>query len=511
MGDQPRNGTFGFGPYRLNPTARILFRGDDVLAVGSRAFDILVALVQNHGQVVSQRELMAFAWPGLHVEESNVRVQMTHLRREIRCGENGNRYIASIAGRGYSFVAPVEWQDAPEAHEALHALWGDDKAPRMASSSTAAYSLSPHANPPIGREENISELAHMIGERRFVTIVGAGGVGKTTLATFVARELSMFQRMYFVDLSTIDDEAAVLQTVAAVLETNGSISDIVGQLSAKRALVILDNCEHLIDAVAGIVGPLLGQTEDTHILATSRESFRSPGEAVYLLRPLGVPPNTGRLTAAQVLPWPAIRLFVERAVDGGYLGPIGDEQAVMIATICRRLDGNPLAIELVASRVGAYGLERVAELLDNQLALRWRGNRHATPRHQTAEAMMDWSYALLSETDQQLFRRLSVFSGEFSLDAAIEIAEDGDLGRAEIVESIGNLIDKSLLTINTGAGPAQLKLSGIARTYAAFKLLASGEHPLIDQRQSLRHAQPLQRRRAIFSTDSAQAVQIQAS
>ncbi|MBZ9653646.1 ATP-binding protein [Phyllobacterium lublinensis] len=508
-------GFFDFGPYRLNPAARVLLRGDELLSIGSRAFDMLVALVQNHGRVLSHAELMAFAWPGLNVEASNIRVQMTHLRREIGCGENGDRYIVSLAGRGYSFVAPVTWEEASQSIQAWPVPLSD-----VQSSCTGpciAKAFPPRLSHPIGRDENIEKLSQMVAERRFITIVGAGGVGKTTLAILVAHALRMFEDVRFVDLSTVDDEAAVLEAIASALDTPSSesdvIEDVIGRLSSRRALVILDNCEHVIDAAADVVVSLLGQTGRVHILATSREAFRLPGEAVFLLQPLGVPPHTGRLTAAQALLWPAIQLFVERAVDSGHLEPFVDEQAATIAAICRRLDGNPLAIELVASRMGPYGLDRVVEMLDNQLALRWKGSRYAAPRHQTAEAMMDWSYALLSDTDQRVFRGLSVFSGEFSLDSAIAMMEYDDLEHADIIESIGNLIDKSLLSIHPGEGPALLKLAGIARSYAAFKLLGSGEREPIEQRQLLHHAHPPQRcgTNTVFASEIKQAMQIQAS
>ncbi len=517
MGYHGSSGYFSFGPFRLNPTARVLLRGNDLLAIGSRAFDMLVALVRHQGQVLSHGELMAFAWPGLNVEASNIRVQMTHLRREIGCGENGNRYIVSVAGRGYSFVAPVTWEEASEPDPPCHAALSDDRTCFDGPYAATMVSFPPRLGRPIGRDENISKLSQMVAERRFMTIVGAGGIGKTTLAVLVARALPMFELAYFVDLGSVEDETAVLGAVASALKIPVSASDaigaIVGQLSPRRILVVLDNCEHVIDAVADIVSSLLRRTSNTHVLATSREALRMPGESVFLLRPLAVPPNTGRLTAAQALHWPAIQLFVERAVDSGYLEPLGDEEAARIAAICRRLDGNPLAIELVASRMGPYGLDRVAQLLDNQLALRWRGSRYANPRHQNAEAMMDWSYALLSAMDQRVFRQLSAFSGEFSLDAALTMMEDDGLGQADTVKSIGNLIDKSLLSVHPGTGPAHLKLSGIAKTYAAFKLRASGERMLTEHPQSLRHVQTSQQHDAsmIVSSNGGQAMQLQAS
>lgn len=517
MGSHGKNGYFGFGPYRLNPAARVLLRGDDLLAVGSRAFDILVALVQNHGQVLSHGEIMAFAWPGLNVEASNIRVQMTHLRREIGCGENGNRYIASVAGRGYSFVAPVIWEEASDPDQAWPANLSDDQSSDNGSYAATATSLPPCLSHPIGRDGSVSKLSQMVAKRRFVSIVGTGGVGKTTLAILVAHVLPVFEAAYFVDLGTIDDEKAVAGAVAAALGIPFSASDGIGhtisQLPPRRTLVILDNCEHVIDAVAHTVHSLLRRTANVHILTTSREAFRLPGEAIYLLRPLAVPPHTERLIAAQALLWPAIQLFVERAVDSGYLEPWGDEEATTIAAICRRLDGNPLAIELVASRMGYYGLDRIAELLDNQLALRWRGSRYANPRHQTAEAMMDWSYALLSDLDQQVFRRLSLFPSEFSLDAALTMFDDDGFAQAEIVKSIGNLIDKSLLSLHSGTGPAHLKLSGIVKTYAEFKLLASGERARVGQQQSLYHALAPQQCCAsmVVSSDAGQVMQLRAS
>lgn len=514
MGYQETNGCWNFGPYRLDPTARVLLRGNNLIPIGSRAFDILVALVRSHGQVLSHSELMALAWPGLNVEASNIRVQMTHLRREIGCGENGDRYIVSVAGRGYSFVARVTWIEAQESTQALNAPISHGQGPY--TNPRIANTFPPRLSHPIGRDENVSKLSQMVSERRFVTIVGEGGIGKTTIAILVAHGLHMFDQVHFVDLSTVDDKAAVLRAIAAALDTAISESDVaedvISHLSRQHALVILDNCEHVIDMAAEIVASVLGRTAKVHILATSREALRLPGEAIYLLRPLGVPPHTGHLTVAQALLWPAIQLFVERAVDSGYLEPFVDGQAATIAAICRRLDGNPLAIELVASRMGRYGLDRVAEMLDNQLALRWSGRRLASPRHQTAEAMMDWSYALLSDMDQRVFRGLSVFSGEFSLDAAVALMEGEAFEEKDIIASIGNLVDKSLLSLAPGTGPAQLKLSGIAKTYAAFKLVAFGRRPLVEQRQSLYRAQSPQpcHPNIPFSLDSGLSAQISA-
>ncbi|MDH6265408.1 putative ATPase/DNA-binding winged helix-turn-helix (wHTH) protein [Rhizobium sp. SG_E_25_P2] len=481
MGDNPRASFFAFGPHRLYPVARILTRDGLTVQIGSRAFDMLVALVERQGEVVSRRELMNFAWPGLTVEDSNVRVQIAHLRREIHCGENGERYVVSVAGRGYSFVASAEWREMVDDEDSSTAP------PRVQDMPPYGPALPARLAKPIGREENLVELVQMIGERRFVTVVGAGGVGKTTLVVLAAQELKQFDRVHFVDLSLAETSEMILQRIAVAmgLEAEPDIrSRLVDKSHSCLTLLIVDNCEHLLDEVAQLIGPLLQKAPKLHIVATSREAFRLPGETVYLLKPLAVPPPASSLSALQTRTWPAVRLFIDRAIDGGYQDEIDDERADLIAALCRRLDGNPLAIELVASRTGAYGLERVSELLDNQMAMCWRGSRYAPLRQQNVQSMLDWSYACLSETDQIALRRLSIFTCEFSLDAALAVAGGDGIEDVQLIGAVGNLVDKFLLVFQAERGPALFKLPGITRMYAANKLTSSGERGCIDKRHA---------------------------
>ncbi|WP_160005941.1 winged helix-turn-helix domain-containing protein [Rhizobium sp. 18055] len=449
------------------------------MPIGSRAFDILVALVERQGTIVSRRELMAFAWPGLNVEDSNVRVQMAHLRRKLHCGQSDGRYIVSVAGRGYCFVASLDWHDTVESQEFARTPF------RIQGSAGQPPLIPARSERPLGREEDLAELTQAIEERRFVTVVGAGGVGKTTLAILAAHAMRNFQRAHFVDLSSAEDGAMIIDEIASVmsLEPQDDILDtIIGDLCAYRTLLILDNCEHVLDDVAEVIGSLLSRAPGVHLLATSREAFRLPGEAIYLLKPLSVPPQTGRLTVRRALAWPSVRLFVERAVDGGYSEKIDDRQAEIIGALCRRLDGNPLAIELVAGRIGTYGLSRVSELLDNPLAMSWRGSRYAPLRHQTVQSMLDWSFGGLSNTDQTVLRRLSIFSREFSLDAALAVVTGHGVEDADVIGAIANLVDKSLLVFQSGRGPALFRLSGITKTYAANKLVEIGGHGFVHQR-----------------------------
>lgn len=479
MSDKVRDGLFAFGPYRLFPAARMLMRDDDAVAIGSRAFDMLVALVQRPGEVLSRRQLMSLAWPGLTVEDSNVRVQMAHLRREIHCGDGGIRYIVSIAGRGYCFVAPVEWREALDSGVVVGAPID------LQGLSEGVGGMPTRPARPVGREESLAELVQTIDEKRLVTIVGAGGVGKTTLAVMAVHALTHFERIHFVDLSTVPDGEMLPDAIASA---TGIVSPVIvlehlfACLSAHRTLLVLDNCEHVIDAAADVVDRLLRHTTTVHLLATSREALRLPGETVHLLKSLAVPPQSDGLSAQHALEWPAVQLFVERAIDSGHAGPMDDEQVGTVTAICRQLDGNPLAIELVASRTGAYGLERVSDLLDNQLALSWRGNRYAPQRHQNVQSMLDWSYAGLGPVDQKVLCCLSIFPGAFSLDAALAVAGGDRIEDVDVAAAIGNLVDKSLLLLLPGRGTATLRLSGFTRTYAAAKLTETAERERVHQR-----------------------------
>ncbi|MGO8039000.1 winged helix-turn-helix domain-containing protein [Rhizobium leguminosarum] len=508
------NTVFKFGPFSLHPVSRTLVRDGRELVIGSRAFDMLVALVHKQGEVISRRELMACAWSGLSVEDSNVRVQMAHLRRELGCGVNGDRYIASVAGRGYCFVMPVETREA-ELSSHIEPSVSDPTSGDMSPGDTPmmeekykAGSIPLRSETILGRSSDLEELSVAVEERRLVTVVGPGGVGKTTLARVLARHVRTFDQTKFVDLSVITDDALVAGAVASVISphtrSGDPLRDAVTWLAKKRSLLILDNCEHVIDGVVGALSFILAQSPTTHVLATSIEALRVSGEAVYLLRPLGTPPNTGRMTASHALAWPSVELFMQRASDGGHKAKLADEEAAVVAAICRRLDGNPLAIELVASRVGIYGLDGVLNLLDNQLTFRWRGDRDAAPRHQTVQSLLDWSYALLSAKTQTVLNRLSVFGGEFDMDAAMEVIADSEISHADVAMAIGDLVDKSLVALaDLDEMSRALKLREIVRTYATSKMTSADERFETQRRHALFY---LRRMRAWDSTPTNSSV-----
>ena len=502
------NEVFRFGPFKLVPATRTLRKEGSEVVVGSRAFDILVALVEGEGKVLTRRELMACAWSGLVVEESNVRVQVAHLRRTLGCGQDGARFIASVAGRGYCFVAEVaREQEAQPSRPAVTA------GPRTARSAGGSPSL---ANAPvaqdrvIGRDESVTELVAQVLERRLVTVVGAAGIGKTTVAVLAARSLDSFgDAIHFVDLSVITRDEQVLEALSsdAAYRPSGTVSapGLAEFLDARPTLVVLDNCEHVIGGVAALCREILDRTRQVSMLCTSREALRLSDEHVCLLRPLASPPNTGKLNAERARTWPAMQLFVERAEEGGAHEVLSDANASMIAAICRRLDGNPLAIELVASRVGTYGVQGVSELLSSQSALHWQGRRDATARHQTVEALLDWTYDLLPPRNRLALARLSVFSGGFPLEAAINVISDERLDAVQAAAAIAELADKSLVAVRSRGGRTHLRLLETTRMYAATKLADQSEADAVTRRHALHYAEYLRDCQAAFELDPAAA------
>jgi predicted ATPase/DNA-binding winged helix-turn-helix (wHTH) protein len=488
---------FSFGPFRLYPGKRILRTNGTVVALGSRAFDMLVAMVERNGQVLTPVELMAIAWPGLTVDDSNVRVQVANLRRSLGCGRAGARYIANVAGRGYCFVEPVTRIDSIDHPSPA------TSEPGVASDSVAQTRGSLSSVPPplesaIGRDACVVELAQVVKERRLVTVVGAAGAGKTTLAILVAHALDAFDRsIAFVDLSVVDRDDMVAEALAAAVGYMPSGGDflpgLLEVLSTGKTLIVFDNCEHVIVAVATLCLQIVEGTAGVSFVNTSREALRIKEEFVYLLRPLASPPDTGRLTAKQAMAWPAIQLFMVRAREGGARGTLSDDEAPTVADLCRRLDGNPHAIGLVASRVGTYGIQGVADLFDHQVALHWQGRRDAIPRHQTVEALIDWSHRLLPERNRQVLHRLSVFSGWFPIEAAVVVTSDEAIDAVQVGEAIGDLVDKSLVAVSQQSQGTQIRLLETTRAYAASRLARLRATHEFARRHALYYAAQLRR------------------
>lgn len=476
---QDRDGV-SFGPFFLSPAARRLTRDQKPVPVGARAFDILVALIERAGEVVSQRDLIARVWPNLMVEGANLRVHVAGLRRALEDGRQGIRYIVNVPGRGYSFVAPVARSGLP-GEPLAGGLTAVGPAPKLPARLASM----------VGREDTVRMLSEQLRSHRLVSIVGPGGMGKTTVAVSVAHAMADEFRapVFFVDLGTVTAAelvpAAVASALGIMLQGQELVLSLLAFIREGKKLLVLDNCEHVIDAAASLAERLIAEAPQLHLLATSREALRAEGEHVHPLYALHCPPEYAELTAAEALRYPAARLFMQRAVAAGLGSDLTDADAPSVARICHRLDGIALAIELAASCAGLHGIAETVHLLDNRFRLLWHGRRTALPRHKTLNALLDWSYNLLSEPEKLVLCRLSVFVGDFTLDAACGVAGDAvGTGGSSITGLVTNLVAKSLISARPEQGTTYYRLLDTTRTYAAARLEQRGETDQV----ALRHA-----------------------
>ncbi len=388
----PSRDILAFGPFTLIPGERAISRGSAPVELGGRSLDILIALVARANEVVSKRELFAQVWPDAVVEEGSLRFHIASLRKALGDGVDGARYITTVPGRGYCFVAPVARSREGEP------------APSKRTTAPARIGLPSRLLRMVGRTDEIRQIATQLAERRFLTIVGSGGVGKTTVAIAVGHDLSeeLGGSVVFVDLGAISDPALVPTTLATMLglsvQSEDAESILVSHLRDRRILLILDTCEHLIDVVAPMTARLFAAGPQVHILATSREALRVEGEQVFMLAPLPYPPDDTPLTAGIVESFPAAQLFLERVRASGTRMDFNDDEAAIIASVCRKLDGVALAIELAAGRVQTYGLRKTAELLDERLTLSWPGMR--TARRANAHCRPRWTGVTNSSTQK---------------------------------------------------------------------------------------------------------------
>ncbi|MES2033281.1 MAG: winged helix-turn-helix domain-containing protein [Pseudomonadota bacterium] len=451
-----------FGDFELSPHRRTLQQGGRRLKVGSRAMDILLLLAARPGELVTKDEIQERLWPGIFVDEAGVRVHLSSLRKAL--GGYGAEYIHTVAGRGYILVPPVTRTAEPEG----------------GNSPVKATHLPHRLERLIGRAAVVESVAAQILERRFVTVVGPGGIGKTSVALEVAARLNdaFADGVRFIDLASLENPEAAPGAVSLALGLPAvselSPAALAKPLSGKRMLIVLDNCERLADVSATVAEALLRSTPGVCVLATSREALRAEGEWLHRLPPLSTPAAAERSPAA-ALDYSAVELFVDRvdAATGGYR--LSAEDCGHVVEICRRLDGLPLAIELAATTVAALGVRGVAEGLDDRLSLLTGGRRTAQSRHQTLRAAHDWSYDLLSPLEQRVLNRLSVVAGGFDIALACAVADDPATLPETIRGVVGALSAKSLVAVETGGRDVRYRLLESTKVYADEKLRLSGD------------------------------------
>ena len=454
---------YNFAEFRLMPRLRRLERRDGtIVQLGGRSFDLLLALLEDRENFVSKEQLLSRVWPNLVVEDNNLAVAVSSLRKAL-----GQGAIATVARRGYRLVPEVEIEGGcPTAVPA-------DPAARP------RHNLPARASALIGRDQDQADLVELLAGHRLVTLTGPGGIGKTSLALEATRRVQhgLETPVMLVEFAALSDGALVAPTVATALGISlvaerPPLDLLRAELADRRLLLVLDNCEHVVAEAASLADAIIASAPGVVILATSREPLGIPLEQIYRLTPLTLPLDD-TIAAIEASAAGALLLSRVRAIDHGFR--LEPRNAEPIARICRRLDGIPLALEFAAARIPVFGAETIAARLDERFRILSSGSRMALPRHQTLRATLDWSHDLLGEAERIVFRRLGIFAGGCTLEAAEQVVADEVLTGWQVVEPLAGLVSKSLVLLDTKPAVPRYCLLETTRAYALEKLGEAGE------------------------------------
>ncbi len=464
---------YEIGPFRLDSEAGVLTRAGLPTTLGGRAVAVLTALVGQPNEFIRKESILNAAWPGVVVEEANLAVQISSIRRVLAEAPGGEHWVETLARRGYRFIGPVTAIDGEVARGGT----------RRGVLSNIPEPLTSF----IGREREVVEIKRLLAGTRLLTLVGVGGIGKTKLALQVAAEVTAAYRdgAWIVDLAPLADPALVPSAVAQVLGLNEAVGKapvetICRQVQERQLLLLLDNCEHVVEALAKLADALLCGAAELTIIATSREPLRVAGEQTYPLATLSLPDPAANLES--VARSEAVQLFVERAREQLPEFALTAARARAVAELCIHLDGIPLALELAAARIRTLSIEQINARLDDRFKLLTKGPGNAPPRQKTLRATLDWSYDLLAEQERVVLRRLGVFAGGFGLEAVSAVAS----AEAEfaVIDLLSQLVARSLIVANTTDSGARYRLLETTRAYALEKLAEAGETDAIKQRHA---------------------------
>jgi predicted ATPase/DNA-binding winged helix-turn-helix (wHTH) protein len=459
---------FAFGRYRLFSERRLLLAGEQRVELKSRAFEAALALVEAGGALVTREQLRERLWPNTNVDPHNLDQQISTLRKAL--GDE-RHLIRTETGRGWRLAATVRVIPASPGAE-------------------PATNLPSVVTPLVGREDELSELPSLLVKHRLITLTGPGGIGKTQLGLEAARLVrSCFpDGTWVVELALLMDSELVPGAIARALGiAPGSDRSLVDQLLAvlrrKRMLLVIDNGEHLIEAVARVTEALLRGAPRLHILATSQEPLEAEGEHIFRVSPLTVPAmDIGDVEKG--LEHSAVKLFVERARAADRSFVLDARTMPGVSKVCRHLDGIPLAIELAAGCAATMGVETLASRLGDRFRLLKGGRRSALRRHRTLEATLEWSYGLLTPAQRAVLRRIAIFAGSFSLEGAIAVAEGGDVDELQAADHIAALVKKSLVALDLRGPATRYRLLDTTHAYAREKLAESGDFDVTARRHA---------------------------